>query len=528
MRRKQNFLQGAAVLAAAVAIVKVIGFIGKIPLVNILGGHGLGHYNIAYSIYGVMLTISTAGLPVAVSKMVAEANALGRAREVRKILRVAMSIFMLIGAVFSIGAFVFAREFAGLMASNGSVLTIRAIAPAIFFMTVMSSLRGYYQGLSNMYPTGLSQIIEALGKVILGIYFSLYLAVRGYTPDVVAAGSVLGMTVGTVIAMLFLVLRKAFDRNPPAGTAISTRTSRDIAKGILAIAIPITISSGVLALTNFTDTALVMRRLQFAAGFTEEESTWLYGAYGIAQTMFNFPTSFIVPFAVSVVPAVAAAMSRGDRRSASRTIETAFRVTSVLALPAAAGLSVLAWPIMNLLFQRSPDEVRAATTPLTILAIAVSFYCIVLLSNAVLQSLGKVRLPVYTMLTGSVVKIVANWYLVGIPELNINGASIGTCLCHFTIMVLNLILISREVKPTPNIIRMFGRPLIATIIMAATAWAINGLLALYVSTKIAVLGAIAAAMVIYLILIILLRAVTKEDLMMLPKGEKIANLLRIR
>ncbi len=244
--------------------------------------------------------------------------------------------------------------------------------------------------------------------------------------------------------------------------------------------------------------------------------------------MFNFPTSFIVPFAVSVVPAVAAAMSRGDRRSASRTIETAFRVTSVLALPAAAGLSVLAWPIMNLLFQRSPDEVRAATTPLTILAIAVSFYCIVLLSNAVLQSLGKVRLPVYTMLTGSVVKIVANWYLVGIPELNINGASIGTCLCHFTIMVLNLILISREVKPTPNIIRMFGRPLIATIIMAATAWAINGLLALYVSTKIAVLGAIAAAMVIYLILIILLRAVTKEDLMMLPKGEKIANLLRIR
>ncbi|NLM61745.1 MAG: polysaccharide biosynthesis protein [Clostridiales bacterium] len=528
MRRKQSFLQGAAVLAAAVAIVKVIGFIGKIPLVNILGGHGLGHYNIAYNIYNVMLTISTAGLPVAVSKMVAEANALGRAREVRKILRVAMSIFLLIGAVLTIGVFVFAEEAAGLMASKDSAITIRAIAPAIFFMTIMSSLRGYYQGLSNMYPTGISQIIEALGKVILGIYFSMYLASRGYSPDVVAAGSVLGMTVGTVIAMLFLILRKTFDRNPPTGTVNETRVSREIAKNILAIAIPITISSGTLAFTSFVDSALVMRRLQFAAGFTEEDARWLYGAFGIAQTMFNFPSAFIVPFAVSVVPAVAAAMSRGDRRSASRTIETAIRVTSVLALPAAAGLSVLSWPIMNLLFQHSPDEVRAAATPLTILAIAVSFYCVVLVSNAVLQSIGKARLPVYTMFIGSVVKIVTNWFLVGIPEININGAPIGTCLCHFTIMVLNLILISREIKPAPNIGRMFGRPLAATIIMAAAAWAVNGLLAIYVSSKIAVLGAIAVAMVIYLILVVLMRAVTRDDLLMLPRGEKIANLLRIR
>lgn len=528
MKRKQNFLQGAAVLAAAVAVVKVIGFIGKIPLINILGGHGLGHYNIAYSIYTVMLTISTAGLPVAVSKMVAEANALGRAGEVRKILRVAMSIFLVIGAVFSIGAFVFAEQVAGLMASKDTTLTIRAIAPAIFFMTVMSSLRGYYQGLSNMYPTGLSQIIEALGKVILGIYFSMYLAARGYTPDVVAAGSVFGMTVGTIIAMLFLILRKTFDRNPLTGTATSTRTSKDIAKSILAIAIPITIGSGTLALTNFIDSALVMRRLQFAAGFTEENARWLYGAYGIAQTMFNFPSSFIVPFAVSVVPAVAAAISRGDRRSASKTIETAIRVTSVLALPAAAGLSVLAWPIMNLLFQRSPDEVMAASIPLTILAVAVFFNCIVLLSNAVLQSIGKPRLPVYNMLAGSIVKIIINWYLVGIPGININGAPIGTCLCYLTIMAFNLIMISREVKPAPNITRMFGRPLIATVIMAAAAWAINGLLAIYVSAKVAVLGAIAAAIIIYLLLIILLHAVTRDDLLMLPKGDKIANLLRIR
>lgn len=527
MRRKQNFLQGAAVLTAAVAIVKIIGFIGKIPLFDILGGHGLGHYNIAYATYGVMLTISTAGLPVAVSKMVAESNALGRANEVKRILRVAMSIFLLIGAIFSITIYVFADQIAVLMASTDSVLTIRAIAPAIFFMTVMSSLRGYYQGLSNMYPTGISQIVEALGKVILGIAISMYLANHGYPPAVVAAGSVLGMTIGTIIAMLFLVFRKVFDRNPPVGGIPDTRSSKNIAKGLLAIAIPITIGSGTLALTNFIDSALVMRRLQYSAGFTESQATFLYGSYGIAQTMFNFPSAFIVPLAVSVVPAVASAITRGMQREASRTIEMAIRVTSVLALPAAAGLSVLARPIMDLLFQRSAEEVSAATIPLTILAIAVFFICVVLLTNAVLQSIGKAKLPVYTMLIGSAVKIITNWFLVGIPEININGAPIGTCVCYFTIMALNLVLISREIKPAPNIGRMFSRPLIATIIMAAAAWAIYGLLTIYVSSKIAVIVTIGAAIVIYLILVILLKAVTKEDLMMFPKGEKIARLLRI-
>ena len=310
------------------------------------------------------------------------------------------------------------------------------------------------------------------------------------------------------------------------GAVTDTRSSKSIAKGLLAIAIPITIGSGTLALTNFIDSALVMRRLQFSAGFTESHARFLYGSYGIAQTMFNFPSAFIVPLAVSVVPAVASA-NKGRQREASRTIEMAIRVTSVLALPAAAGLSVLARPIMNMLFQRSAEEVDAATVPLTILAIAVFFICVVLLTNAVLQSIGKAKLPVYTMLIGSVVKIITNWFLVGIPEININGAPIGTCVCYLPSWY-SILSLFQEIKPAPNIGRMFSRPLVATIIMAAATWAMYGLLSIYVTSKIAVVMTIGVAVVIYLILVILLRAVTKEDLMMFPRGEKIANLLRIR
>jgi stage V sporulation protein B len=380
-----------------------------------------------------------------------------------------------------------------------------------------------------MYPTAISQIIEALGKLFLGVSFAWYLKNNGYPIEVCAAGAVFGMTLGTVIAMVFLILRRALDRNPPEGTVMETRSGKELVKSILAIAIPITIGSGLLSLTNTIDSLLVMRRLQTSAGFILKDALFLSGSYsGLAQTMFNFPAAFIMSFSVSIVPAVAAAMSRGDNRGASRTIETAIRLTSILALPAAAGLSVLAWPILNLLFSSRLEEVNAASLPLTILGIAVFFNCVVLLTNAVLQSIGKARIPVYTMLIGSVIKITANWFLVGTPSININGAPIGTCLCYFTIMFLNLAAIFREVKPAPNLIRMFGKPLIAAAIMSGAAWAVNGLLATHFSAKIAAVGAIAVAGAVYLLLAVLMKLLTPEDLRMLPKGDKIARILRIK
>jgi stage V sporulation protein B len=193
MKKKQNFLTGAAILAAGVAIVKLIGFLNKIPLVNILGGAGFGHYTNAYNIYSLLLVISTQGLPVAVSKLVAEANERGRAREIKKIVRIAMSIFFGVGGIGSLGMFIFAPQLADLYASPDSVYAIRAIAPSVFFLTVISAIRGYYQGLSNMYPTAISQIIEALGKLVLGVSFALYLSDKGYPIEICAAGAIFGV-----------------------------------------------------------------------------------------------------------------------------------------------------------------------------------------------------------------------------------------------------------------------------------------------------------------------------------------------
>lgn len=529
MAKKQNFLQGALVLAIGVALVKVIGAVFKIPLGNLLTGTGFGYFNIAYSVYNVLLVISTAGLPVAVSKMVAESTTKGQGGDVKRIFRAAMSTFLILGFAGSALMFIFAQPIAsGLMKSPRAVYTIRVIAPASFFVAVMSVFRGYYQGVMNMVPTALSQIIEALSKLVFGIMFTMWLLNAGYPQEIAAAGAIGGVTIGTVLGSVFLILRRAFDRRSAPDGPVSDRTQGDITKNLLSIAIPITIGSGVLAITNLIDSALVLNRLQSAAGFTEERATWLYGSYGLAQTLFNFPSAFIVPFSTAIVPAVAAALARGDSRGASRTIETGMRITGLLALPAAAGLSVLSGPILRLLFPARLDEAAAAALPLSILAISVFFNCVIMLSNATLQSLGKVRIPVYTMLCGSVVKIVSNWFLIGRPEININGAPVGTGLCYCTIMVLNLIIISRHIEPAPNVLRMFGRPLISTVIMAAAAWAANGLLSRVTGEKLAVLGAIVIAIIVYFVCILLLHAVTREDLAMLPKGEKIADLLHIR
>jgi len=527
--KRQSFLQGAAILAAAVGIVKLIGFIAKIPLVNLLGGTGLGYYNIAYSVYNVLLTIATTGVPVAVSKLVAEANTKGNPFEARKILRTALLVFLLVGAIGALGMFIFAKPLAELMGSTGSAMTIRAIAPSVFCMSIIAVLRGYYQGSQNMFPTAISQIIEALGKLALGVGTAWMLVRMEAPPELIAAGAVLGMTAGEVIAMLYMLLRRVIDKRREKGLTGQARSSGELTKVLFSIAIPITLGSSVLALTNFIDTMFIMNRLQDAVGFTMERAEWLYGSYVLAQTMFNFPSAFIVPLAVSIVPAITAAAVRKDADGQRRTMETAIRVTSLLALPAAAGLSVLAGPILNLIWGAArPEEVAAATIPLRLLAIAVFFNCVVVLTNAILQSLGKVRVPVYTMLAGSVVKIVANYSLVAIPSLNINGAPIGTNLCYMTIMVLNLIVIARTVTQAPNLVRIFARPLGATLMMAATAWASYGLLSRVISGRLVTLAAIAIAGAIYLIMVLLLRCITRDELAMFPKGEKIAALLRIK
>lgn len=541
--QKQNsFFGGAAILAAGILIVKLIGMFYKIPLINIIGEAGAADFNNAYNIYAVLLTVSTAGLPVAVSKLVSEANALDRRNQVRRTFRLALVLFLTLGIISFLVMFFRADALAGMMNDSKAAAGIRALAPAVVCVGCLAALRGYSQGHSNMAPTSVSQIIEALCKLVVGLGLAFWLVKQGKDPDVAAAGAITGVTVGTVVALAYMVLDfllsrgrediRGTDRPDSAGSILAN---------ILKIAVPITLSSSMVGIVTVIDSSLVQGQLQSALDLTEQASRTLYGNYSGALNIYNLPTSLMAAITASVIPAVSAALARRDRRGAARITGSALRITALLSFPMGVGLFVLGTPIIRLLFPKL--NVAVAGPLLSTLGIATPFVCMVLVCNSVLQAHGFINLPVIVMVLGGIVKIVNNYNLVG--AIGIAGAPVGNILCFGLALVLDLVVITRVIPNRPRLLPIFAKPAVASAVMGGAAWAVYGLLSRILSSEqvdqagqtvraVSRLGnaagiflAIAVAGVVYLVLVIALRAISRDDLALMPKGDKLARLLRL-
>ena len=541
--QKQNsFFGGGAILAAGILIVKLIGMFYKIPLINIIGEAGAADFTNAYNIYAVLLTVSTAGLPVAVSKLVSEANALDRRNQVRRTFRLALVLFLALGLVSFLVMFFRADALAGMMNDSKAAAGIRALAPAVVCVGCLAALRGYSQGHSNMAPTSVSQIIEALCKLVVGLGLAFWLVKQGKDPDVAAAGAITGVTVGTVVALAYMVLdfllshgredTRGTDRPDSAGSILAN---------ILKIAVPITLSSSMVGIVTVIDSSLVQGQLQSALDLTEQASRTLYGNYSGALNIYNLPTSLMAAITASVIPAVSAALARRDRRGAARITGSALRITALLSFPMGVGLFVLGTPIIRLLFPKL--NVAVAGPLLSTLGIATPFVCMVLVCNSVLQAHGFINLPVIVMVLGGIVKIVNNYNLVG--AIGIAGAPVGNILCFGLALVLDLVVITRVIPNRPRLLPIFAKPAVASAVMGGAAWAVYGLLSRILSSEqvnqagqtvraVSRMGnaagiflAIAVAGVVYLVLVIALRAISRDDLALMPKGDKLARLLRL-
>ncbi|MCB6501786.1 polysaccharide biosynthesis protein [Colidextribacter sp. 210702-DFI.3.9] len=541
--QKQNsFFGGAAILAAGILIVKLIGMFYKIPLINIIGEAGAADFNNAYNIYAVLLTVSTAGLPVAVSKLVSEANALDRRNLVRRTFRLALVLFLALGLVSFLVMFFRADALAGMMNDSKAAAGIRALAPAVVCVGCLAALRGYSQGHSNMAPTSVSQIIEALCKLVVGLGLAFWLVKQGKDPDVAAAGAITGVTVGTVVALAYMVLDFLLSR----GREDTRGTDRPDSAGsilvnILKIAVPITLSSSMVGIVTVIDSSLVQGQLQSALDLTEQASRTLYGNYSGALNIYNLPTSLMAAITASVIPAVSAALARRDRRGAARITGSALRITALLSFPMGVGLFVLGTPIIRLLFPKL--NVAVAGPLLSTLGIATPFVCMVLVCNSVLQAHGFINLPVIVMVLGGIVKIVNNYNLVG--AIGIAGAPVGNILCFGLALVLDLVVITRVIPNRPRLLPIFAKPAVASAVMGGAVWAVYGLLSRILSSEqvnqagqtvraVSRMGnaagiflAIAVAGVVYLVLVIALRAISRDDLALMPKGAKLARLLRL-
>lgn len=543
-------------LALATVVVKIIGAVYKLPLNQILGKDGFGYFYTAYDIYYILLMVSTTGLPVAMSRMISEAKTLGQTKQIRQTYRAARILFLTIGTVGTLGMALLCRWLAGVMSSEQSWFAILCLAPAVLFVGVLSVERGFFQGQSNMIPTSVSQIIEAAGKLVIGLTLAgVFMmlqknaglltaqpdgsALPAGSPEAAALSNahakaaglaILGVTLGTVVAAVYMVLRRRkADAELEECTDPAVSSTRATMKKLLAISIPITLGSVGLQIITTVDAAVFMAQLKGPAGLADQ-ADGLKGIYNFAQTVYNMPCAFITPLAISTIPALTEQLTLNQRRRANTIAESGTRVMALIAMPCSVGLAVLSEPIMQLL-GRYPDpaDVAIASTLMRILAACVFFNSFVLLMNAILQAHGFVVLPVINMLVGGVAKVIITYVLVRNPEINIIGVPISTVACYALIALLDLIVIRRELKDPPKLLRIVGKPALAAVAMGGVAFLLNSLslrlgLPLVLRTGFSILG----AGVIYVVLVVLMKIITPDDCSLIPKGEKIAKLLRIR
>ena len=550
--KKQTFLQGTAVLAMATVLVKLMGFLFKVPLNNIIGEDGFGYFNTAYDVYNVLLMISTTGLPVAMSRMISQAQTLGNHAQIKRIYRTSLYVFLTIGMVGSLGMLFFCRQLSVMVTTNeNSWAAIAALAPCVLLICLVSAYRGFFQGQSNMTPTSVSQIFEAVTRLVVGLGLAWLVmkltgeaAVRaqgivlasGETAQdygditLAAGGAILGVTLGSLISVVYL--HHKFRQSNQilslgGGTAKSTRSTM---KELLSIAVPITLGSAGLQIINLFDTMIYMRRLTGALQWTEKMADSAKGVYNFCQTVFALPCSFIPTITIAVIPAITASLTRKDLAEAKATSESSVRTMALIAMPCAAGLFVMAEPVIRLLCSTyTEDKIQLAATMLAILGLTVIFNSLVLLLNAIMQAHGDVVTPVVNMLIGGIIKIIVNYILVGQPNLNIVGAPIGTFICYISITALDLIAMKRHISARPAIFKNIIRPGLASAIMGAATFMVYRVLSNVISSwKLACLLSLAFAVVLYAVLVVFLRCLTYEDCMLLPKGEKIAKILRIR
>lgn len=530
---KQSFMGGVTVLAISTVLVKICGALYKIPLGNILGEEGITHFMSAYNIYSVLLTLSTAGLPLALSKMVSEADSLGRTNQVRRCFRAAMALFMAMGILGSAAMLLFTQQLAAWMNNTLAYWPIKVLGASVICVSVMCAFRGYAQGRRNMVPTAVSQLIESAVKLFVGLPVAWYLIHLGFGVEIGAAGAIVGVTAGIVLAMLYMIVEYWRSRGTLAAGTDTPESYGAVFKRLLWLGIPITIGQSGMSILNMLDQKIIMGQLQDVLGLGEKSAAALYGQYTFSSNLYNLLPAFLPAVAISLVPAISVAATRRDHQEVNRVVSSSFRLIAVLAIPAGVGLSVLAGPILQMLYPKQAEAAAAATYHLQILGIVSIFMCVMLLTNSIMQAHNRVRLPIYTMLIGGVVKVAINYILVGNPDINIKGAPIGTLICYMLIAGMNLVLVYRMLEKKPNYFSYFFKPALASAVMGAAAWACRGLFAGvlgegYLRQSLATLLAIGVAVVVYLILVIALRIITREDLKMVPKGEKIAKLLHLR
>jgi stage V sporulation protein B len=521
--KKQNFLKGAVLLGAAGILIKILGAIFKIPLGNFIGDRGMSYYVSAYPIYNWLLVISTAGVPTAIAKIISEKRAIGDEKGIDRTFKVTLVLMGTIGLFASLALYFGSSLIVNAVKNQPAVYSMRAIAPAIFFVSVMSVYRGYFQGLQQMRPYALSQIAEQVMRVILGLSLALYLLPRGV--EFAAAGATFGATAGGLAGFLAIYPMyrhvKKKDTTPHLGDHRELSV-KEILGEVMAIAIPITIGASVLPAMTLIDLGIVMRRLH-AIGLGTVASD-LYGQLGgYAATLVNLPQVVTAAVQISIVPAVASLAVTKQSEDLERTVETGLRMALIIGLPAAMGMVWLAEPIMRLLYPMQLDLAESTGNILRILGNGVIFLSLFQVTTGILQGLGHQRMPAKHLFIGALVKVALTYVLVGIPSINILGAAISTVVAFAVAAVLNYRYVMKLSGATVDKRAVFVKPILDVTVMVIVVRLVFAAMFRF-GNNIAAVAAIGAGILAYFLMIVVTNTLTTYDYELLPGGQKLKRL----
>ena len=563
----QSMVKGAAILASSVIIVKIIGFVYKLLIGRMLGGLGLGYFGTAYDLYGPIESLANAGFPVAISKLVSDYMARGRYRDIRKLHKLSIPIFIFTGSLAFLIMVGFSFPYVWISKSPGALYATLFLSPTVFFVCMMSIYKGYYQGLGNMLPTAKTEIIEALSKLIVGFvsviavfnFVKKFFGISGSQKvsensdamQYVASSAIFGVTFGALMAFLYIFF--FHKKNGDGITKEQLKSSptpfslKQIFISLIKLSIPIGLAALVMNIGGVIDAVIVKRRLEelmensstaqiILNMYTNDIATeiivkkqvnlYLYGCMGYVTTFTLLVPSITQMLGVSALPKVAAAWVKKDKIMLKQSVETVIRLTSIVAIPAGIAFIAMGGNILELVYGDTKIcEVHIASKLSIILSLAMVFVSFSTPIFSMLQAVGLAKLPLKLLIFGVTIKIICNYILVGIPAINIQGAGTGTLICYIFVTTAAFYRLCKRTRVFPNFVVVFVKPIIAAFVSVMLSKILQRFLSCFIPFKINVLITLCIIVILYFVLLLLFGGILKSDIKSFPKGEKIVKVL---
>ncbi len=523
---KNSFLKGAFILGMAGVVANILGAIFRIPLGRIIGSEGMGYYQAVFPIYIMLLNVSAAGFPTAISQLVSQKIALNDYNGAHNIFKTSFLVLFSVGFISFMILFVGADYIVNnILKSPKAYYSMKATAPALLLVPIMSTFRGYFQGRQDMAPTALSQIMEQLGRVVIGICLAFILLPKG--TELAAAGASFGATTGVILGTLYIVFvyirkKSIIKEEINSSKAYDQETKLQIVKKLLSIAIPITIGAAILPIINLIDSTIVIGRLQ-GVGYSYDEANILFGQLtGMAASLINFPYAITTALSMSMVPSISYFYTVKDDIALSNNIKTGVRVALLIGLPASFGLAVLSTPIMQMLYPNEPSSVGQM---LLYLSMCVVLLGIIQAFTAILQGMEKTHIPVINLSIGAIFKVAFTYILIAVPNLNVKGAPVASLISYIVILILNYRYIKKHVKVEFNPVYFIAKPLMSATIMAVLVSISYNIALIIAGNTVACLVSIVVGGIGYGLALIKTNSISKEEILMMPKGEKLYKIV---